>query len=217
MKGKRNGGVTVETIYERMGGDSAVRAVVDGMYVRILGDAELRPLFSGVNMKRLKEQQYAFFSQTLGGPARYKGPGMKEVHAHLNVESRHFERVALHLAAALHSQGLEEEVADEIMTAVGSMADDIVNAESANSREAASSSPSMIFEQMVENSPLNFMRANLDLKIQYVNPASRQDPAPHRASSTLQDRGSRGPIGGHFPQGSGARAPPAERPQQPAA
>jgi len=173
MKGKRNGGVTVETIFERIGGDSAVRAVVDGMYVRILGDAQLRPLFSGVNMKHLKEQQYAFFSQALGGPARYKGPGMKEAHAHLNIEARHFDRVAQHLASALQSEGVGEDVIEEITAAVSPLADEIVSAAPSRGEEAEASSAD-VFQQMVENSPLNFMRAGLDLKIEYVNPASRK-------------------------------------------
>jgi hemoglobin len=65
------------TIYERIGGEPAIRAAIDGLYARILGDVILTPFFVGADTERIKDQQVVFFSQALGGPARYRGPAMK--------------------------------------------------------------------------------------------------------------------------------------------
>ena len=175
MKAKRNGhqgSVAVATIYEGIGGESTVRRFIDGMYVRILGDIVLGPFFNGVDLKRLKEQQVAFFSQALGGPARYKGPEMRPLHAHMPIEQRHFDRVAQHLVASLKSLQVEKEAIDEILAVVAPMARDIVNTETAEDSLAADNKEALMFRQMMENSPINVMRADTDLIIRYMNAAS---------------------------------------------
>ncbi|MBI3646375.1 MAG: PAS domain S-box protein [Acidobacteriales bacterium] len=177
MRGKRNGnsgGAAVATIYETIGGENAVRAAVEGMYVRILGDVVLRPFFAGVNMKRLKEQQVAFFSQALGGPARYKGPGMRELHAGLHIEQRHFDRVAQHLVASLKSLHVDDTAIDEIVALVQALAAEIVNTVSSEDSLAADNKEALMFQQMVENSPINVMRADADFIIRYMNAASKR-------------------------------------------
>jgi methyl-accepting chemotaxis protein len=177
MRGKRTGdtdGVAVETVYETIGGENAVRAAVEGMYVRILGDVVLRPFFAGVDMKRVKEQQVAFFSQALGGPARYKGPGMRELHARLHIEQRHFDRVVQHLVASLKSLHVGDSTIDEIVATVQPLASDIVNTESLEDSLAADNKEALMFQQMMENSPINVMRAGTDLVIRYMNAASKE-------------------------------------------
>ena len=47
------------------------------------------------------------------------------------------------------------------------------NAENGSATRAKAASRSDVFEQMMENSPLNFLRADTDFIIRYMNPASR--------------------------------------------
>jgi methyl-accepting chemotaxis protein len=119
-----------DTLYERLGGKAAVAAVIEAFYQRVLADAALKPFFDGVEMRRLKSQQVDFFVQALGGPAIYRGPGMRQAHAHLAIEQRHFERVAEHLAATLRALGADDDSVQEVLQLVGPLASDIATSKS---------------------------------------------------------------------------------------
>jgi PAS domain S-box-containing protein len=190
QKTQKSRGTTV-SIFERLGGASAIRAAVDQLYVRIVDDAILRPFFEGADLKHLKEQQCGFFSQLLGGPGRYSGPSMRDLHARMKIEPRHFERMAKHLAATLKAMNVPDSVVQEVLSAVAPLAEDIVTVETAGDALAADNLETLMFEQMVENSPINIMRADNDFVIRYMNAASRktlatlEDMLPCKASEVV--------------------------------
>jgi hemoglobin len=117
------------SIYESIGGEAALTAVVDDLYERILGDDMLGVFFAGTNLNRVKGRQVEFFGQVLGGPMVYQGGTMKAVHRGRGVERRHFDRVAEHLVASLAAAGLPEGAIAEITALVLPLADDIVAGE----------------------------------------------------------------------------------------
>ncbi|MFC0038959.1 group I truncated hemoglobin [Actinomadura rayongensis] len=114
------------SIYESIGGEDALVAVVDDLYVRILADPELAGFFAGTNLPRLKGRQVEFFGQALGGPMIYGGGSMKDVHLGRGIERRHFDLVAGHLVAALGAAGVPDDTIAEIASVVLPLADDIV-------------------------------------------------------------------------------------------
>ncbi|MGI5330524.1 group I truncated hemoglobin [Actinomadura nitritigenes] len=115
------------SIYESIGGEEALTAVVDDLYDRILADGTLNTFFTGMNLGRLKGRQVEFFAQALGGPAVYQGGTMKDVHRGLGIERDHFDRVAEHLVASLAAAGVPEATIAEIAAVVMPLADDIVS------------------------------------------------------------------------------------------
>jgi hemoglobin len=115
------------SIYEAIGGDPALVAVVDDFYVRVLADAQLAGFFAGVNMPRLKGRQVEFFAEALGGPAAYQGASMRDVHVGRGISQADFDRVAFHLAAALAAAGLPGETIARIAAAITPLANEIVS------------------------------------------------------------------------------------------
>ncbi|MFD0683200.1 group I truncated hemoglobin [Actinomadura fibrosa] len=115
------------SIYESIGGEAALIAVVDDLYERILADETLSVFFAGTNLAKLKGRQVEFFGQALGGPMLYQGGGMKDVHLGLGIEQPHFDRVAEHLVASLAAAGVPEETIGQIAAVVLPLADDIVS------------------------------------------------------------------------------------------
>jgi hemoglobin len=115
------------TLYERIGGGPAVRLAVDQFYVRVLGDPLLAPFFEKTHTTRLKAHQFAFLSQTMGGPRTYTGAAMAQAHAGLKIEERHFNAVAGHLVETLRSLGVGEDLVGEVVAALTPLAADIVN------------------------------------------------------------------------------------------
>ncbi|TDE25243.1 group 1 truncated hemoglobin [Actinomadura sp. 6K520] len=125
------------SIYESIGGEEALTAVVDDLYRRILADDLLNTYFVGLNVNKVKGRQVEFFGQALGGPMVYQGRAMKDVHLGLGIEQRHFDRVADHLVEALTAAGVPKETIAEIAAIVLPLADDIVAGRTAPETAAA--------------------------------------------------------------------------------
>jgi len=115
------------SIYELIGGEPALVAVVDDFYERVLGDSQLAPFFAGANMAKLKGRQVEFFAAALGGPAVYQGGGMRQVHAGRGIGQADFDRVAFHLTAALAAAGVPAETIERIAATVTPLASEIVS------------------------------------------------------------------------------------------
>ncbi|TQM66897.1 hemoglobin [Actinomadura hallensis] len=125
------------SIYESIGGEEALTAVVDAFYERVLADEMLNPFFVGINVHKLKGRQVEFFGQALGGPMAYQGRSMRDVHLGLGIEQRHFDRVADHLVESLAEAGVPKETIGEIAAIVVPLADDVVAGRSSAKAAAA--------------------------------------------------------------------------------
>lgn len=115
------------TIYESIGGESALVVVVDDFYVRVLADPQLAGFFAGANMPKLKGRQVEFFAAALGGPDVYQGGGMRTVHAGRGISQADFDKVAFHLTTALTAAGVPAETILAIADAITPLADEIVS------------------------------------------------------------------------------------------
>jgi hemoglobin len=116
------------TIFEAIGGEPALVAVVSDFYGRVLADPDLSGFFAGANMARLQGRQVEFFAAALGGPVTYSGASMKDAHVGRGIEQRHFDLVAGHLVASLSGAGVPAETIDQIVAAVAPLSADIVTA-----------------------------------------------------------------------------------------
>jgi hemoglobin len=113
------------SIYDAIGGEPALAAVVDDFYERVLDDPELAAFFAGANMNKLKGRQVEFFAAALGGPHTYTGAPMGQVHRGRGIRQEHFDLVAGHLAAALGAAGVAEEMTGQILGLIAPLAEDI--------------------------------------------------------------------------------------------
>jgi len=114
------------TIFEAIGGEPALVAVVSDFYDRVLADPGLSGFFAGTNMARLQGRQVEFFAAALGGPVTYSGASMKDAHVGRGIEQRHFDLVAGHLVASLAGAGVPPETIEQIVAAVAPLSADIV-------------------------------------------------------------------------------------------
>jgi hemoglobin len=114
------------SIYEAIGGEPALVAVVDDFYVRVLADPQLMGFFAGANMPKLKGRQVEFFAAALGGPDVYRGPSMREAHLGRGIGQADFDKVACHLTAALAAAGVPARTIARIAAAITPLSDDIV-------------------------------------------------------------------------------------------
>jgi hemoglobin len=100
----------METLYDAIGGEARVRAVLQSLYDRLFVDAIVGFLFEGRDKAHIVEQQLAFTCHFLGGPQRYEGRPLPEVHAALPLLPGHFDRRHLLLKQVLDEQRVPEQV-----------------------------------------------------------------------------------------------------------
>jgi hemoglobin len=106
------------SLYDELGGFSAVRKLVSAFYDRVLEEESLTPFFEETDMASLVDHQTKFFSTLLGGPASYTRDQLERIHAGMGIGDRHFELVIELLLETLedndmndeHIQALAEEV-----------------------------------------------------------------------------------------------------------
>ena len=115
------------SIYDSIGGEPALVAVVDDLYRRVTADPELAGFFAGTNMAKLKGRQVEFFAGALGGPQTYTGATMREAHRGRGIGQEHFNLVAGHLIAALGAADVPDKTINDITGLLGPLAEDIVS------------------------------------------------------------------------------------------
>jgi hemoglobin len=113
------------TLFERIGGEAGVAALVQAFYERVLADPELRPFFADTPMERLRTMQRAFFSAALDGPVVYDGRALAAAHHGRGIRPPHLRRFVDHLLATLRSQGIGEADALAIRDRIETYADEI--------------------------------------------------------------------------------------------
>jgi hemoglobin len=112
--------------YERIGGGSAVSAVVDDFYRRLTADPEVSHYFDEVSLPTLKRHQTLMITAILGGPNRYDGRPLDVAHAPLRISDADYDRVGTHLMASLQDAGVPDDIQGRVGDALGQVRGAIV-------------------------------------------------------------------------------------------
>ena len=119
------------TIYDQIGGKTAITAAVDLFYDKVLADPVLTRYFVHTGMVRQKTHLRAFLAAALGGPDLYVGTSMATAHAGRGITNEAFDHVVEHLVAALTELGVPDDTIRTIGATLAPMRGDIVEAAAA--------------------------------------------------------------------------------------
>jgi hemoglobin len=78
-------------MYERLGGEPALRAIIDDFVDQVFDDIMIGFLFRNVDRRRIKELEFQHGAEFLGGPS-YRGRPLDEAHAKHRILGGHFAR-----------------------------------------------------------------------------------------------------------------------------
>ena len=115
------------TLYDRLGGETAIAAVVDTLVALASADTELNFTRQGTaneweatpeNVALFKERMVQFVGQATGGPQVYEGRDMATAHAGMQITDEEFDRLAGHLDAALDAYEVPEAEKEELFAIV---------------------------------------------------------------------------------------------------
>lgn len=118
------------SLYERLGGATAVHAVVETFYRKVLTDDRVSRFFDDVDMDRQLQKQEAFLTMVFGGPAQYSGKDLRDGHKHLvdrGLDDAHVDAVIELLGASLQEHGVAASDIGDIAGIADSVRGDVLS------------------------------------------------------------------------------------------
>ncbi len=120
----------VLTIFERIGGEDAVEALVTLFLSRVFNDPNLRLFFADISMPKQTEKQKSFLTMALHGSDKNDGEQLRKSHAHLlpmGMNDYHFDLVIKHLEESMYELKVAPELIGEVITMCESMREYILD------------------------------------------------------------------------------------------
>ena len=113
------------SLYEEIGGEAAIDALVEVFYEIVLQDARINEFFGSVDMTKQRRMQKSFLNHVFGQKL-YHGRGMRAAHAKLHLTDAHFDAVADDLIQAMKKLNLKQSQIDQVMTIVATTKNDVL-------------------------------------------------------------------------------------------
>jgi hemoglobin len=114
------------TLYDRLGGKTAITAVIDSFVARVAADTRINKKFARSDIPRVKAMLVDQVCAASGGPCTYSGRDMKTAHRGMGVTEGEFDALVEDLVATLNSFNVGKTEQDELLAVLGSMKADIV-------------------------------------------------------------------------------------------
>jgi hemoglobin len=120
-----------KSLYDRLGGQPAVRAVASGLVDSILVDTRVNKWFahaaaSPANTESYKTKLAEFICQNTGGPCKYTGRDMVSAHKGRAVTSEAFDAVVQDLVGVLDKLKVPQREKEQVLGILGPLKSSIV-------------------------------------------------------------------------------------------
>ena len=114
------------SLYERLGGEAKLRKIVNDILDKNYNNPDIGHHFQKVDMKKLKQLVFEFFSMGTGGPHQYTGRDMRTSHVDLNINEEDFQKGNLDVLLALKENGIGEAERNEVIAILDSLKRDVL-------------------------------------------------------------------------------------------
>ena len=117
---------TQKSLYERLGGESGVRKIADNVLDRNLSNPLIGYHFRDIDMYKLKQSVFEFFSMGTGGPHKYTGRDMRSAHTGMKINEEEWISGADDMVSAMNDNGVGEAEKNEVLAIFDSLKEQIV-------------------------------------------------------------------------------------------
>jgi truncated hemoglobin YjbI len=114
------------TLYERLGGETGVRSLAEDILDKNFNNPRIGHYFQCIDMTKLKQLVFEFFSNGLGGPHTYTGRDMPSAHTGLNISEHDFEIANEDTVHVLEAHGVGDEEMSEVIAILNSLKDQVI-------------------------------------------------------------------------------------------
>jgi hemoglobin len=125
---KKEAAPAKKSLYDRLGGKDAIKAVVDEFVANVVADKRINKFFAKADAAKLKGHLVDQVCMATGGPCKYTGKDMKTAHKGMGVKDADFTALVEDLVKALDKFKVPKAEKDELLGALGGMKGDIVEA-----------------------------------------------------------------------------------------
>jgi hemoglobin len=124
---KKPAGPDMRPLYERLGGEPAIQAVVDDFVFRASNNIDVNFTRKGTgkewaatpaNMERLRKMLVQYIAEKTGGPVTYQGKDMVSAHAGYKITNAEFDAAMGDLRASLNKNKVPQREQDELLAIV---------------------------------------------------------------------------------------------------
>ena len=118
-----------QSLYKRLGGYDAIAAVTDDFIGRLASDKSLQRFFGGHSkdsLGRIRQLVVDQLCAATGGPCVYIGRDMKTSHQGMGISEADWNAAVVHLTATLDKFKVPDREKKEVLGAVSSFKNDIV-------------------------------------------------------------------------------------------
>jgi hemoglobin len=120
------GAMKEKSLYERLGGEAAISAVIDDFVGRVAADTRVNGKFAKSDVERVKFHLKEQVCAVTGGPCKYTGNSMTAAHKHMKVTEGEFGALVEDLVATLDKFNVPAKEKGEILAALGPLKSQIV-------------------------------------------------------------------------------------------
>jgi hemoglobin len=113
-------------LYDRLGGQIGVAAIADTLINRVTANPELGRSFKDSNLERIKRLLAEQICDLSGGPCRYSGDPMNQVHAGLHISEAEFFGMVADLREVLKQRRVSQAASNELLRLLAPMKRDVV-------------------------------------------------------------------------------------------
>lgn len=114
------------SLYQRLGGTPGIAAVVDDFVDNVRADPMINKRFAAADIPHTKQMLTELFCQHTGGPCKYSGRSMKDIHRGMDIRADEFNAMAGDMTKTLDKFKLPAREKGEVINLLASMRGDVV-------------------------------------------------------------------------------------------
>lgn len=115
------------TLYEDLGGEQGIDALVNELIVEIAADDRIRHHFRGLHIGGFRNRLATHFCQITDGPCTFEGRSMRESHRLLDISRADFNALVEDIIDAMETLGIQHGIQNRFLARLAPMQPDIVS------------------------------------------------------------------------------------------
>lgn len=113
------------TLYDKLGGEAGVTAIVSGTLDYTLQDARIAHTFENSNVDRVEKLLIEQICDLTGGPCEYSGVSMERSHRGLNITTMHFNALVENMQKAMDDTNIPYRTQNKLLAILAPMHGDV--------------------------------------------------------------------------------------------
>lgn len=118
--------VKAQQLYHELGGREGISNLVESLILEIATDERIIHYFADADIDRFHEMLTLHICEVTGGPCKYTGAPMPEVHRNMAISASEFNALVEDLIAAMEAEEIPVGTQNKLLAILAAMRDDVI-------------------------------------------------------------------------------------------